>query len=98
MYWADLQEKLQDEVLGPLTAYQSQFPDIKVYNRKLIEQLRNKYMYMAASVSLLSLQILRHVQMYITDFDLYILQARINKHGRKLVDYDRLRHNFEVIN
>lgn len=30
MYWTDLQEKLQDEVLGPLTAYQSQFPDIKV--------------------------------------------------------------------
>ncbi|KAK3749910.1 hypothetical protein QZH41_017362, partial [Actinostola sp. cb2023] len=53
MYWADLQEKLQDEVLGPLTAYQSQFPDIK---------------------------------------------ARINKHGRKLVDYDRLRHNFEALN
>ncbi|XP_031566241.1 myc box-dependent-interacting protein 1-like [Actinia tenebrosa] len=53
MHWTELQEKLQDEVLGPLTAYQSQFPDIK---------------------------------------------ARINKHGRKLVDYDRLRHNFEALN
>ncbi|EDO34324.1 predicted protein [Nematostella vectensis] len=52
VYYADLQEKLQDEVLGPLTAYQSQFPDIK---------------------------------------------ARINKHGRKLVDYDRYRHNYEAM-
>ena len=28
--WNDLLEKLQEEVLVPLTAYQCQFPDIKV--------------------------------------------------------------------
>lgn len=30
--WNELQEKLYDEVIIPLTAYQSQFPDIKVFN------------------------------------------------------------------
>jgi len=50
--WNELQEKLHDEVIIPLTAYQSQFPDIK---------------------------------------------ARINKRGRKLVDYDRYRHNRETL-
>ncbi|XP_029207153.2 myc box-dependent-interacting protein 1-like [Acropora millepora] len=50
--WYELQEKLHDEVITPLTAYQSQFPDIK---------------------------------------------ARINKRGRKLVDYDRYRHNLETL-
>ncbi|RMX42414.1 hypothetical protein pdam_00004896 [Pocillopora damicornis] len=50
--WSDLVEKMDDEVIIPLTAYQSQFPDIK---------------------------------------------ARINKRGRKLVDYDRYRHNLETL-
>ncbi|CAH3145530.1 unnamed protein product [Porites lobata] len=50
--WHELEEKLHDEVIVPLTAYQSQFPDIK---------------------------------------------ARINKRGRKLVDYDRYRHNLETL-
>ncbi|CAH3126652.1 unnamed protein product [Pocillopora meandrina] len=50
--WSDLVEKMEDEVIIPLTAYQSQFPDIK---------------------------------------------ARINKRGRKLVDYDRYRHNLETL-
>lgn len=50
--WHELEEKLRDEVITPLTAYQSQFPDIK---------------------------------------------ARINKRGRKLVDYDRYRHNLETL-
>ncbi|KAJ7391881.1 hypothetical protein OS493_016171 [Desmophyllum pertusum] len=50
--WSELVEKLDDEVIIPLTAYQSQFPDIK---------------------------------------------ARINKRGRKLVDYDRYRHNLETL-
>ncbi|XP_078378544.1 myc box-dependent-interacting protein 1-like isoform X1 [Oculina patagonica] len=50
--WQELVEKLDDEVIIPLTAYQSQFPDIK---------------------------------------------ARINKRGRKLVDYDRCRHNLETL-
>ncbi|XP_068670145.1 myc box-dependent-interacting protein 1-like [Montipora foliosa] len=50
--WNEVQEKLHDEVIIPLTAYQSQFPDIK---------------------------------------------ARINKRGRKLVDYDRYRHNLETL-
>ncbi|XP_020616401.1 myc box-dependent-interacting protein 1-like isoform X2 [Orbicella faveolata] len=50
--WQELVEKLDDEVIIPLTAYQSQFPDIK---------------------------------------------ARINKRGRKLVDYDRYRHNLETL-
>ena len=30
--WNELQEKLYDEVIIPLTAYQSQFPDIKVFD------------------------------------------------------------------
>lgn len=50
--WSELVEKMDDEVIIPLTAYQSQFPDIK---------------------------------------------ARINKRGRKLVDYDRYRHNLETL-
>lgn len=29
--WQELVEKLDDEVIIPLTAYQSQFPDIKVF-------------------------------------------------------------------
>ena len=30
--WQELVEKLDDEVIIPLTAYQSQFPDIKVHS------------------------------------------------------------------
>ena len=43
--WNEVQEKLHDEVIIPLTAYQSQFPDIKVYYMYIITKVMHVLFY-----------------------------------------------------
>ncbi|GAB6031948.1 hypothetical protein CHUAL_010332 [Chamberlinius hualienensis] len=52
LLWGDFCHKLNDQILGPLNIYQSQFPEVR---------------------------------------------RKVDKRGRKLVDYDSCRHNFEAL-
>ena len=78
--------KLADQVLKQLDTYALQFPEMKVSKRPTRQQ----------HLSIAPRTLLYSVYAFFTFFFIF-LQKKIDKRGRKLVDYDSQRHSFQSL-
>ena len=83
--WQDFSHKLGDQVLIPLNTYTAQFPEMKVNMWTII------YHYLSPNPTLCQ----KHYLYSFIFIYLLFVQKKIDKRGRKLVDYDSHRHSFQ---
>ncbi|XP_033825517.1 bridging integrator 2a isoform X2 [Periophthalmus magnuspinnatus] len=85
LLWNDFEVKLLDQAIRTMESYVSQFPDVRVRRSNVNTHLET------AAFSKHSIS-----NMEATQF-LFLLQEKIAKRGRKLVDYDSARHHLEAL-
>ncbi|XP_055022454.1 bridging integrator 2a isoform X1 [Boleophthalmus pectinirostris] len=85
LLWNDFEVKLLDQAIRTMESYVSQFPDVRVRKSNVNTHLETGAFSKHSKSNMEATQFL------------FLLQEKIAKRGRKLVDYDSAKHHLEAL-